>query len=116
MEDACKVAGSKVVLVMWHSKCGAVTSACKGVELGNITSLLSKIQPAVDAIENPAAEVTSEYVEKVNVKNVQLSLDKIREKSAILSEMEKNGEIQMVGAVYHVESGEVTFLWETGLI
>ncbi len=110
MEYACKVAGSKVVLVMGHSKCGAVTSACKGVELGNITSLLSKIQPAVDAIENPAAEVTSEYVEKVNVKNVQLSLDKIREKSAILSEMEKNGEIQMVGAVYHVESGEVTFL------
>lgn len=110
IEYSCKVAGSKLVVVMGHTKCGAVTSACKGVELGNITALLSKIQPAVNSIEKPGGEVTSEYIEDVNKKNVELSIAQIKKQSPILAEMANNGEIDIVGAVYHVENGHVEFL------
>ncbi len=110
MEYACKVAGSKLVVVLGHTKCGAVTSACKGVELGNITALLSKIKPAVNAIDNPSGEITSEFIENVNVKNIELTIEQIKKESPILEEMESNGEIKIVGAVYNVSSGEVTFL------
>ncbi len=103
MEYACKVAGSKLLLVMGHTKCGAVTSACQGVELGNITPLLSKIKPAVQASSN------IEDVDAVAKVNVELTMERIRKESAILNEMEQNGEIKMVGAMYSVETGEVTF-------
>jgi len=106
MEYACKVAGSKIVVVMGHSKCGAVTAACKHVELGNITTLLDKIQPAVKAIDE---EMSDAKVEKVAAMNVKLSIEKIRQESSILSEMEKNGEIEIVGAMYNVTDGTVTF-------
>jgi len=79
MEYACKVAGSKIVVVLGHTKCGAVTSACKHVELGNITALLSKIQPAVSAVIPEGTELTSDLIEEVVVKNVHLTIDKIRE-------------------------------------
>ena len=107
IEYACKVAGSKIVVVMGHTKCGAVTAACQHVELGNITALLSKIKPAVEAIQ-PTAEQSS--IEEVSVKNVQNSIDAIKEKSPILREMEENNEIQIVGAIYAVETGKVEFL------
>lgn len=110
IEYGCKVAGSKLLLVMGHTKCGAVTSACKGVELGNITALLSKIQPAVNAVDNPSGEVTSEFIENVNVKNIEMTIDQIKAKSPILAEMAENGEINIVGAVYDVASGAVNFL------
>jgi len=106
MEYACKVAGSKIVVVMGHSKCGAVTAACKHVELGNITTLLDKIQPAVSAIDE---EMSDAKVEKVAAKNVQLSIERIRKESLILSEMEKDGQIEIIGAMYDVHSGSVTF-------
>ncbi len=106
MEYACKVAGSKIVVVMGHSKCGAVTAACKHVELGNITALLDKIQPAVSAIDE---EMSDAKVEKVAAVNVKLSIERIRKESSILSEMEKNGEIEIVGAMYDVTTGSVTF-------
>jgi len=106
MEYACKVAGSKVVVVMGHSKCGAVTSACKHVELGNITALLDKIQPAVNAVDE---EMSDAKVEKVAAMNVQLSIERIRKESSILAEMEAAGEIKMVGAMYSVADGSVTF-------
>lgn len=106
MEYACKVAGSKIVVVMGHSKCGAVTAACKHVELGNITTLLDKIQPAVSAIDE---EMSDAKVEKVAAINVKLSIERIRQESSILSEMEKNGEIEIVGAMYDVASGVVSF-------
>ena len=106
MEYACKVAGSKIVVVMGHSKCGAVTAACKHVELGNITTLLDKIQPAVSAIDE---EMSDAKVEKVAAMNVQLSIERIRQESSILSDMEKNGEIEIVGAMYDVASGAVSF-------
>jgi len=110
MEYACKVAGSKIVVVMGHTKCGAVTAACKDVELGNITLLLQKIKPAVDAIKTDNVEMNEDAVEKVAKLNVQLSIDRIREESPILSDMEKNGEIEIAGAVYNVSTGEVVFL------
>lgn len=110
MEYACKVAGSKVVLVLGHTKCGAVTSACKGVELGNITALLSKIQPAVKKIIKDGDEVTSDKVEEVVVLNTKMAMENIRKESPILAEMEDNGEIIIVGGIYDVSSGSVNFL------
>jgi len=104
------VAGSKLVLVMGHTKCGAVTSACQGVELGNITALLSKIKPAVDGVEKPGGKVTLEYIEDVNKLNIYNAIAEIRERSPILKEMEQSGEIKIVGGVYDVCSGAVEFL------
>jgi carbonic anhydrase len=107
IEYGCKVAGSKIVVVLGHTKCGAVTAACKHVELGNITALLSKIQPAVKAV---GKEATPEAIEETAIMNVKLSIDRIRVESPILAEMEKNEEIEIVGASYDVNSGEVIFL------
>ena len=109
IEYACKVAGSKIVVVMGHTKCGAVTAACKNVELGNITALLSKIKPAVDACCTDE-EITESKIEEVAIRNVQLSIDTIRKESAILSEMENEGQIKIVGAIYNVSNGHVEFL------
>ncbi len=110
MEYSCKVAGSKVVMVLGHTKCGAVTAACKHVELGNITALLSKIKPAVDELVKPDVELTSEIIEDVVVLNVKNAMEQIRQESEILKEMEDNGEIIIVGAVYDVASGGVAYL------
>ncbi|OIQ37110.1 MAG: carbonic anhydrase [Bacteroidetes bacterium MedPE-SWsnd-G1] len=110
IEYACKVAGSKAIVVLGHSKCGAVTAACKGVELGNITALLSKIQPAVNEIKPTVDEFTPEAIETVSETNVKHSIENIRKESPILAEMESNGEIEIVGAIYHVESGKVSWL------
>lgn len=109
MEYACKVAGSKIIVVMGHTKCGAVTSACKHVELGNITPLLSKIQPAVKAVEVEGVEMTSEKIELVSEINVKLSIERIRKESPILADLEKDGQIEIIGAMYNVSDGVVTF-------
>ena len=107
IEYACGVAGSKAILVLGHTKCGAVTAACQGVELGNITPLLSKVKPAIKEVEERTGEVE---VEEVTKSNVQQSIVEIREKSTLLSDLEKEGKIKIVGAVYHVENGMVSFL------
>jgi carbonic anhydrase len=107
IEYACGVAGSKAILVLGHTKCGAVTSACKGVELGNITALLSKVKPAISEVEKRLGTVE---VEEVTKSNVHQSIKEIREKSTILADLENEGKITIVGAVYHVEDGSVTFL------
>lgn len=115
MEYACKVAGSKLVVVLGHSKCGAVTSACKDVKLGNITELLNKVRPAVDDAKKSmpnADHQSSEFVESVAHINVNLTINQILERSKILSDMYDNGEIGIVGAFYDVETGEVEFLNE----
>ncbi len=109
MEYACKVAGSKIVVVMGHTKCGAVTSACKHIELGNITALLNKIKPAVTLVEVEKSEMNDEAIEEVSVLNVKISIDRIREESPILAEMESKGEIEIVGAMYDVSNGQVEF-------
>ena len=109
MEYGCKVAGSKIVVVMGHTKCGAVTAACNNVELGNVTSLLQKINPAVDLVRTDKEKMTDKAIEEVSVKNIQLSIDRIRKESSILSDMEKNGEIEIVGALYNVSTAKVEF-------
>jgi len=110
IEYACKVAGSKVVMVLGHSSCGAVTAACKGVELGNITALLSKIKPAVDKVTGGSGDASAETVEKVVATNVHLTIEKMRQDSPILAEMEEAGEIDIVGAVYSVKDGTVSYI------
>lgn len=113
IEYACKVAGSKIVVVLGHTKCGAVTAACKNVELGNITPLLKKIQPAVDSFReenNEEGAISSDGIEEVTILNVKASIERIRTESPILSEMEKSGAIEIVGAVYDVATGNVKFL------
>ncbi len=111
IEYGCKVAGSKLIVVLGHTKCGAVAAACQNVELGNITALLSKIKPAVDAVRtDDNQEMDEASVEQVAVQNVNISISNIRKESSILAEMEENGEIEIVGAIYSVATGEVTFL------
>nr|WP_208864170.1 carbonic anhydrase family protein [Gaetbulibacter sp. S0825] len=114
MEYSCKVAGSKLVLVLGHEACGAVKAACDGVELGNITALLSNITPAVKQsaveVEGEANSSNNEFVAKTVENNVKLTMDRIREKSPILKEMEDNGEIKIVGGVYMLSTGKVELL------
>jgi carbonic anhydrase len=107
IEYACGFAGSKAILVLGHTKCGAVTAACQGVELGNITALLSKVKPAIKEVQERTGEIE---VEEVTKSNVLQSIIEIREKSTLLADLEKEGKIKIVGAVYHVESGVVSFL------
>ena len=107
IEYACKVAGSKMVLVLGHSKCGAVTAACKDVELGNITALLHKIKPAVKLVKKETEEITEAFIEKVTLENVKIAMERIRKESPILLKMEKNDEIKIVGAIYNVATGKV---------
>ena len=109
MEYACKVAGSKIVVVMGHTKCGAVTAACNHVQLGNITPLLEKIQPAVKAVEANISEMDAISIEEVAVLNVELSINRIRKESPILTELESEGKIEIVGAMYDVTTGKVEF-------
>ena len=106
IEYACGVAGSKAILVLGHTKCGAVTAACKDVELGNITALLSKVKPAIANIKQRDGEVE---VEEVTKANVHQSIKEIREKSSMLADLETEGKIKIVGAVYHVEDGRVSY-------
>ena len=114
LEYACKVSGSKLVVVMGHDHCGAVKAAIDDVEFGNITGLLSKIKPAiVQSKINFQGETKSSntgFVDKVCRTNVEFMINKIRTDSPVLKEMEDKGEIKVVGAVYHLESGKVEFL------
>lgn len=114
IEYSCKVAGSKLVLVLGHESCGAVKAACDGVELGNITSMLSNIMPAVhkssEEVEGEANSSNKDFVAATVANNVQLTMDRIREKSPILKEMEEQGDIKIVGGVYMLSTGKVEML------
>jgi carbonic anhydrase len=109
MEYACKVAGSKLIMVLGHTQCGAVKAACDGVELGNITALLSKVKPAIAAstVEGTKDSSNGSFVHDVIGKNAGLTIERIKEKSPILKEMADNGEIKFVSAVYDIETGIV---------
>jgi carbonic anhydrase len=109
IEYACKVAGSKIVVVMGHTKCGAVTAACNNVELGNITALLSKIKPAVKKYST-GVEMDEETIERVAVQNVLFSIEAMKSDSPILAEMVESNEILIVGAIYNVSNGQVKFI------
>ena len=114
LEYACKVSGSKLIVILGHGHCGAIKSAIDDVKLGNITSMLENIKPAVNnAGKDFAGDKTSknkEFVESVCSHNVQHAIEEIRSKSPILKEMEDNGEIKIIGGIYHMESGKVDFL------
>ncbi len=112
MEFATKVSGSKLVLVLGHEHCGAVKAAIDDVKLGNITPMLTKIKPAVAAVEyeGDRSSKNAEFVHDVCETNVQFTIDQIRRDSPIMKEMEDNGEIKIVGAVYDMDNGKVTFL------
>lgn len=113
MEFGCRVMGAKLILVLGHESCGAITSAIDGVELGNITSMLANITPAVIASQDFEGEKTSknsEFVAYVLKNNVLNAIKTIKERSPILKEMEDKGEIKIVGAYYNMQTGAVTFL------
>jgi len=114
MEFATKVAGSKLIVVMGHTACGAVKGACDNAELGNLTQMLDKIEPAIEAVETaPGVERSSKNIEFVNdvaLKNVMLTIDDIRTMSPVLKGMHDNGEIDIVGAMYDINTGKVTFV------
>ena len=112
LEFACKVAGSKVIVVLGHTSCGAVKGACDDVKLGKLTGMLDNIKPAIEAITDVTENRTSankEFVQKVADKNVELSIEAIKEGSEVLREMSDNDEILIVGAMYDVSTGKVTF-------
>ena len=114
MEFGCKLAGSKLIVVLGHTSCGAVKGACDNAELGNLTGLLSKIQPAViDTSSEPGAPRNSSNINFVNdvaLTNVKLTVENIKKNSPVLNEMYKDDQIDIVGAMYQVETGEVEFL------
>jgi carbonic anhydrase len=113
LEFAAKVAGSKAIIVMGHTECGAVKGACDNVKLGNLTPMLANILPAVEGVTDVPGERSSgnaEFVQQVADLNVELTIDKIMSDSEILKEMYDNGELAIVGAMYDVHSGKVTFM------
>ncbi len=114
MEFACKVAGAKLIMVLGHTKCGAIKGACDNVKLGSLTGLLEKIQPAIDLEKDSKTadrnSKNSVFVENVSSLNVVVAMEEISKKSPILSDMIKKGEITVSGGVYDVGTGEVKFL------
>lgn len=111
MEFACKVAGSKLIVVLGHTSCGAIKGACDNVELGNLTGLVNKIKPSVEEVsyEGERSSKSSEFVDLVAKENVLRMMEDIHNRSNILDEMIRNGEIGIVGGMYNVETGIVEF-------
>lgn len=116
IEFGCKVAGAKIIVVLGHSKCGAIKGACDHVEMGNLTALLSKIQPAVydeKTVINDRDSNNPEFVEKVSTINVKRTVRSIIDRSPILKEMIARKEIGIVGGMHNIATGEVTFYHDT---
>lgn len=113
MEFACHVSGAKLIVVLGHEHCGAIKSAIDDVKLGNITDMLSKLTPAVgevDGFKGERSSTNEEFVHAVTERNVVRNIEIIRAESSILKEMEDRGAIAIVGALYDMDNGEVTFL------
>ncbi len=112
MEFACKYAGSKLIVVLGHTKCGAIEGACNNIQLGHITTLLDKVKPAIEqenvTIENRTGQNKS-FVENVATINVHLNVKKIKEQSNLLASMEASQEIKIIGGLYDVDTGLVNF-------
>lgn len=114
MEFACKLAGTRLIVVLGHTACGAVKGACDDAKLGNLTGMLAKIKPAVDAVPMPEdASLRNsknlEFVNNVAAKNVALTIQNILDGSEVLAEMNNNGDIQVIGAMYDINTGAVHF-------
>lgn len=112
MEFACQVAGAKVILVMGHTACGAIKGAIDHVQLGNLTGLLAKIQPAVDATSYQGERSAKNYafVDAVARKNVELTMAEIHSRSAVIAALETKGTVKIAGSMYNLETAEVAFL------
>lgn len=116
MEFGCKVAGSKMIVVLGHSKCGAVKGACDHVEMGNLTGLLAKIRPAVEEeklTKENRTSANSDFVEHVATLNVKRTVKSIMEKSTILNELIASGQIGIIGGMHDITTGNVTFYPDT---
>ena len=114
MEFACKLAGTKLVVVLGHTACGAVKGACDHARLGNLTALINKIEPAVEAVTEPQDEsqrtsANIDFVNEVAKKNVLMTIDNIRSSSEVLKDMEDAGAIQIIGGMYDIKTGHVNF-------
>ena len=112
MEFACKLSGAKLILVLGHTRCGAIHGALSGAKLGHLTGMLQNLKPAIGHIyipEGTTPEVDSQEMELATEANILYTIQEIRSRSTVLNEMEQNGEIMVTGALYHVENGEVTF-------
>jgi len=111
LEFACKLAGAKVVLVMGHTACGAIKGAIDNAELGNLTGLLAKIKPAVQATAYAGERSAKNYafVDAVARKNVEMTVADIRKDSPVLAELEAKGTVKITGAMYNLETGAVEF-------
>lgn len=112
MELACKIAGSKLIVVLGHTKCGAIEGACNNIVMGNITALLSKIKPAI----NRETETTTErngnnksFLQNVTENNVFITVQKIKEQSSILNELEQTKQIKIIGGLHDIDTGQVIF-------
>jgi carbonic anhydrase len=112
MEFATKVVGTKVIVVLGHTKCGAIVGACNHVEMGNLTTLLNKIQPAIygekKTVEDRTGSNTA-FVNNVTELNVHLTIERIRRESPIIADLEKTGALKITGGLYDVDNGKVTF-------
>jgi carbonic anhydrase len=112
MEFACKLAGSKLIVVLGHTKCGAIAGACDNVELGHVTSLLNKVKPAIAIETETKAERNSgnkTFVDNVAKNNITITVQQVKEQSPLLREMEQSGEIRIIGGLYDLDTGKVTF-------
>ncbi len=114
MEFASKLAGTKLIVVLGHTACGAVKGACDDAKLGNLTNMLAKIKPAVQAVKEPQDPKSrnsknSDFVDNVAAKNVQLTIDRILKESPVLAEMQNKGEVKIIGAMYDINTGAVDF-------
>src|SRR5690606_23344763 len=112
MEFGCKLAGTKIIVVLGHTSCGAIKGACDDAKLGNLTTMLGKIKPAVKAVEEPTDtslrnSKNLDFVNNVAKMNVAMTLENIRKQSPVLKEMENNKEIDIIGAMYDINTGEV---------
>lgn len=112
MEFACKVAGSKLIVVLGHTSCGAIKGACDQVELGNLTDMLKNFDPVLDSVtyQGDRSSKNKEFVDRVTEKNVHDTVANIKDKSSVLNSLFESGEIDIVGAIYDVSSGKVAFL------
>jgi carbonic anhydrase len=112
MEFACKIAGSKLIVVLGHTKCGAIAGACDNVEMGHLTTLLNKVKPAIEIETETKSDRNSKnvkFVENVTRLNVSITVQQVKEQSPLLREMEQSGRIKIIGGLYDLDTGIVTF-------